>query len=295
MRDSERSGAALPESVFVGTGGWGYFAGASGHKLRYYARQYNFVEVNCTFYQWPSRLAIAKWRRSVPTAFRFAVKCNRELTHIHELEPTDRAFTLLERMLKICELLGANVMVLQTPPWLQIDTGKIKSLRNFFASVQMKSPRFAWEARGRSRLNRELLGLLREYEIAPIIDLSKEAPDLESSILYSRIFGKGETSFSQLEKSKLRLIMSRGLESTAKEKFFSFHTLRMYQDALRFMALLTSKSQPAFTDAQTGQELFLLPATTPPSPLPESYGPVAMETPPFGFPQLRSKRSLPGP
>ncbi|HTD81084.1 MAG TPA: DUF72 domain-containing protein, partial [Thermoplasmata archaeon] len=74
--------------AFIGAGGWGYFHGPSGKPLVDYARAFRFVEVNSTFYRQPSEGAVRRWRRSVPTGFRFAVKGHRSLTHVHRFVAT---------------------------------------------------------------------------------------------------------------------------------------------------------------------------------------------------------------
>jgi uncharacterized protein YecE (DUF72 family) len=50
--------------------------------LELYARAFDTVEVNTTFYHLPRRESVANWVRQTPRDFTFAVKASRYLTHI---------------------------------------------------------------------------------------------------------------------------------------------------------------------------------------------------------------------
>jgi uncharacterized protein YecE (DUF72 family) len=74
--------------------------------LAFYARRFDTVEVNNTFYRLPERETFAAWRAQVPAAFLVAVKASRFLTHMKRLrdadEPIERLFVraaALERKL----------------------------------------------------------------------------------------------------------------------------------------------------------------------------------------------------
>jgi len=67
--------------VLIGCGGWGYFKVPGSDPLQAYAQAYDFAEANSTFYRTPALSAAQEWRRSVPDAFEFTVKCSKELTH----------------------------------------------------------------------------------------------------------------------------------------------------------------------------------------------------------------------
>jgi uncharacterized protein YecE (DUF72 family) len=69
----------------VGTSGWSYPSWRPGFYpegtkpaefLRYYAEQFDTVELNTTGYRLPAEEQFARWAEQTPTAFRFAVKMN---------------------------------------------------------------------------------------------------------------------------------------------------------------------------------------------------------------------------
>src|SRR3972149_1595641 len=79
--------------VLIGTSGWTYdawkdafYAGVPrGERLAHYARHFDAVEVNATFYHQLKSATFAHWRAGTPARFRFAIKANRYLTHVKRL------------------------------------------------------------------------------------------------------------------------------------------------------------------------------------------------------------------
>jgi uncharacterized protein YecE (DUF72 family) len=53
--------------------------------LELYAEKFDTVEVNSTFYRLARREAVASWVKQTPSAFIFAVKASRYLTHVRRL------------------------------------------------------------------------------------------------------------------------------------------------------------------------------------------------------------------
>src|SRR3712207_8983055 len=51
-----------------------------------YARAFDTVEVDSTFYAIPTDSAVDGWRRRAPEGFTFALKLPREITHEHALQ-----------------------------------------------------------------------------------------------------------------------------------------------------------------------------------------------------------------
>lgn len=65
--------------------------------LEYYARHFDTVEVNNSFYRLPSEGVFESWRARTPPNFLFGVKASRFLTHMKKLkdpeEPVERLFS----------------------------------------------------------------------------------------------------------------------------------------------------------------------------------------------------------
>ncbi len=58
---------------------------AQGRWLERYARFFDTVEMNATFYRLPTPETVERWREAVPRGFVFAVKGSRYLTHLKRL------------------------------------------------------------------------------------------------------------------------------------------------------------------------------------------------------------------
>ena len=80
-------------AIRVGCSGWNYaswkdaFYGGRPARLwlEHYARHFDTVEVNSTFYRLPRESAVANWVAESPPGFLFAVKMSRWVTHIRRL------------------------------------------------------------------------------------------------------------------------------------------------------------------------------------------------------------------
>ena len=82
--------------IHIGTSGWHYKhwlggvfypEGTSGAEmLEFYARHFDTVEINNSFYRLPTAKTFDAWRESSPKKFCFAVKASRFITHMKKLK-----------------------------------------------------------------------------------------------------------------------------------------------------------------------------------------------------------------
>jgi uncharacterized protein YecE (DUF72 family) len=234
----------------IGTGGWAYFKIPGIKSLEAYSRIYNFVEVNSTFYEIPSTSQIEKWRNIVPEDFQFTVRAHRSITHQYKLQRKKENLKRLEEMKKICEILQAEILLLQTPASLEITKDVIENFRDLLSSIELNKLRIALETRGTkfSTYPRELLKNMQEYNIINSVDLLKgELPAYKSDILYSRLFGKGENNIYQPTDQELKEIDIRAKTGKFKKVVLSFHSQRMYRDAARFKIYKQTGKFPSVT------------------------------------------------
>ncbi|MCX7968561.1 MAG: DUF72 domain-containing protein [Armatimonadetes bacterium] len=125
--------------VWVGTSGWVYqhWRGKfyppdlpSSHWLSFYARNFDTVEVNNSFYRLPKRETFERWRIETPEGFVFAVKGSRFITHMKKLRDVGEA---VRRFFSSVEGLGEKLAVIlwQLPPNLKADIDRLdKFLRD---------------------------------------------------------------------------------------------------------------------------------------------------------------------
>ena len=218
-------------AYLIGTGGWAYFKISNKSSLKAYSEIFNFVEVNYTFYEYPSTRMVERWRRTVPNDFTFTVRCNQDLTHRIGLKPIDEAYEVFSRMIFLCRILDAPLLHLLTPASYILDDVKIKQAEDF-STANMKGVRLAWEVR--SSVTKKLVSLMQNFEIVHSVDLSREEPAFKSDVIYTRLFGKGKHNIYQFTDEELIEIDQKMLKAEAKVATLSYHGVRMNTDALRF-------------------------------------------------------------
>jgi len=239
----------------IGCGGWAYFKVPGLKPLDAYARAYNFVEMNATFYEIPKLQTVHSWRKRVPPDFEFAVRCHKDVTHKYQLDPSQETFRIWDTMTEICAALGSRFLVLQTPPELHYSQQKIESIGNFFESVDNKGIKLAWEIRRMQgeRIPPRLVALMNDHNMIHSVDISKEIPLTESDTVYTRVFGKGEHNIYQFTDDELEAIDKRISSTGSETAAVSFHNVRMYKDAARFRIYKETGVFPSVTGAE-GQE-----------------------------------------
>ena len=119
--------------TFVGTSGYAYkpwkgkFYPAQlpdKEMLPFYARQFDTVEINHTFYRMPADAVLARWREQVSDGFSFSVKASRAITHHARLkEAGDAVAFLFQRLDSLGDRLGP--VLFQLPPNLRLDLSSV--------------------------------------------------------------------------------------------------------------------------------------------------------------------------
>lgn len=239
----------------IGCGGWAYFKVPRLKPLDAYARAFNFVEVNSTFYEIPDLQTVRSWRKRVQPDFEFAVRCHKDVTHRYQLEPSEEAFDTFHAMMAISETLESGFLVLQTPSDLDFSHEKIRSIGDFFGSIDVKRVRLVWEVRrGMGEpIPPGIVTLMNDHDIIHSADLSRESPATESDTIYTRVFGKGEHNVYQFTDDELQEIDERITGRGSETAAVSFHNVRMYKDAARFKIYKETGRFSSVTGAE-GQE-----------------------------------------
>jgi uncharacterized protein YecE (DUF72 family) len=162
--------------------------------LSFYARHFDTVELNNTFYRLPAKAAFRDWRAAVPDDFVFAVKASRYLTHLKRLKapgaPLDR---LLRRLQPLGPTLGP--VLFQLPPQFHAN---IQRLRAFVRALQRQPHvpglRAVLEVRHPSWLVPETFDLLREAGVALAFHDARSQPvvgPVTADFVYLRRHGPG--------------------------------------------------------------------------------------------------------
>lgn len=184
--------------IWTGTSGWHYkhWIGkfypprlpASG-MLDYYARQFDTVELNNTFYKLPTAPALTTWRESTPAGFHFAVKGSRFLTHMKKLRNAEVG---LKRFLDAVEILGPKLgpILFQLPPNWEADPGRLDE----FLRLLPRGRRCAFEFRNATWNTPAICDLLARHHAGYCIyDLAGYQSPIEvtADFTYIRLHGPG--------------------------------------------------------------------------------------------------------
>ena len=219
----------------IGAGGWAYFNVPGVDSLTAYSRAFNFVEVNSTFYEIPKMRIVESWRRNVPEDFQFSVRCNKRLTHELKFEPVQEAYSILDEMISICEILEAEVLHFQTPPSFHYNKTNSEKVKDFFSSTELNRLRIALEIRSSASLNPRLVKTLQELDFIHCVDLLNGIkPAYFSDIFYTRLFGKGLHNIYQPLDIEIKQINEVASQEGIKKAVIVSHSMRMFKDAARF-------------------------------------------------------------
>ncbi|HXV77253.1 MAG TPA: DUF72 domain-containing protein [Candidatus Polarisedimenticolaceae bacterium] len=163
-RDSARG------AIHAGTSGYSYKAWRGTvypdelpqeRFLRAYAERFTTVEINNTFYRFPTDSVLKQWAAETPEGFTFAIKANQRITHRHRLKNADEVTrSFVERCAVLERRLGP--LLFQCPPVFRRDDER---LAGFLRSLPAGA-RYAIEFRNKSWFEPPVAELLRQAGVA---------------------------------------------------------------------------------------------------------------------------------
>lgn len=156
--------------------------------LSHYAKVFDTVEINATFYRLPFLNMVKGWRTRTPEDFLFAPKLSRTITHFRKLKDIE---ALLQQFLERLRLLGPKLgpILIQLPPSLHLDLQRLEG----FLALLTGPERFAVEFRHESWFCPETYQLLEHYKRALcLIDSPKlrTEPRTTADFAYIRWHGR---------------------------------------------------------------------------------------------------------
>jgi uncharacterized protein YecE (DUF72 family) len=184
--------------IRIGTSGWHYkhWRGvfypeklAASKWLGYYARHFDTVELNSTFYRLPLETGLDTWRESTPRGFRFAAKGSRFLTHMKKLkDPAPGVARFFERADRLERKLGP--IVFQLPPFWEADPDRLEA----FLKALPPRHKYAFEFRNPTWHTPEVCRILRRHNAAfCIFEIAgfRTGMELTADWTYVRLHGPG--------------------------------------------------------------------------------------------------------
>jgi len=191
-------------TVHIGCAGWALRKDNAetfplpGTHLSRYAKRFNAVEINSSFYRPHRRSTYARWAEAVPEGFAFAVKMPKVITHTLRLRDSEAPLhAFLDEIAGLGDRLGP--ILLQLPPSLALSVPEAEAfftlLRHRFSGSVVCEPRHqSWfTASGDS--------LLRTFAVAraaadPAVAPAAVEPGGAESLVYFRLHGSPRMYYS---------------------------------------------------------------------------------------------------
>jgi uncharacterized protein YecE (DUF72 family) len=184
---AESSPGRRASFVRIGCSGWNYaswkdefYEGKPARLwLEHYARHFDTVEVNNTFYRLPNRDAVANWERTAPPGFTFTIKMSRYVTHIKRLTDLgtglQRFYERIEPLLRSAKM---GPVLWQLPPTFKRDDERLRAALERFPEEQ----RHCIEFRHPTWFVDETYEALREHGVALVIGDRPEVKPFQAHV-----------------------------------------------------------------------------------------------------------------
>ena len=171
--------------------------------LNYYTQQFRTVEINNTFYRYPTKKLLNNWHQKTPDNFKFTLKANRTITHLHKFNQTKQQ---TQNFYKLAHLLKEKLLcvLFQLPPTVEKDMTLLE-----VAAEQMDTSLLnVFEFRHPSWWDSEVYHFLEQNDMVFCSVSASELPDdvvKTGNSVYMRFHGRegGYTqdySYKELEK-----------------------------------------------------------------------------------------------
>lgn len=204
----------ISPNFYLGTSGWSYkewigpfYSKTDKSMLRAYSKVFNTVEIDSTFYRYPSKGMVMGWARYSPEGFVFTAKLPKLITHDKKLVLAQGIEEDMQRFIEVMEPLNLSgklgCILIQLPPRYSC-----RPELEDFLKILPTHIRFAVEFRDLSWMRRETWDLLARYRIAyTIVDEPLLPPEahLTSDIAYYRWHGRGNRPWYDYRYSKEQL------------------------------------------------------------------------------------------
>ena len=188
-------------SMFTGTSGYAYKEWkpafypedlAQTKFLQYYVTRLNTVEINNTFYRFPSEKLLTGFRDTAPDGFVYAIKAPQKITHFGRLKGVEQlACDLVERCGMLDQKLGP--LLFQLPPNMKRDDERLAH----FLGALPKGPRYTFEFRHESWFDEVTFAALRTHNVALCISEGEklDSPrEVTGDFVYARLRKEAYTS-----------------------------------------------------------------------------------------------------
>ncbi|MEM4399001.1 MAG: DUF72 domain-containing protein [Candidatus Nitrosocaldus sp.] len=236
-----------------------------------YARLFNAIEVDSTFYRLPRVETARRWVEGTSGRVTFCIKAFQGITHpidsptwrragaqrptsnldrYGHLKPTEENFACWDATLALCKAVNARLCLLQLPPSFECNDENVDNAIAFLSSIRRDGVSVGIELRHRSWMDEEnkgkLLSML-DRDVVHVVDPFTWMPLAVKKIVYFRMHGKlsirsssSITYYYSYRYGDDELARLKQVVDTlyADETFIMFNNTSMHDDALRFRSLL---------------------------------------------------------
>jgi uncharacterized protein YecE (DUF72 family) len=187
-------------AIHVGIGGWDYDpwretfypAGlAKTKQLQYVGEQLSATEINATYYKLQNPDLFARWAKTVPDGFKFAIKASRFATNRRNLGEGGEAIGKFcsQGFTELGDKLGP--ILWQLAPTKRFDPDEIRAFLMLLPTNQSGIPlRHALEVRHESFCTREFVAMARAAGVAIVYadhETYPEIADVTAEFVYARL------------------------------------------------------------------------------------------------------------
>ena len=229
--------------------------GTCGFTYKHF-KYFDALEVQQTFYDIVDENTLKKWKEKGGSV-EFTVKALQVITHEYNpttykrmknlfgnkenygfFKPTKEVEEAYEITLKEAKILGAKVIIFQTPSSFTPTEENIKNLKDFFSSAD-KSFIYGWEPRGEVwYTNKSLLEkIFQELDIIHVVDPFRYASLTKQKYYRLHGIGKGEVNYSYKYTDE-DLMKLANMVKGEKDAYIMFNNIYSFDDALRFKKIL---------------------------------------------------------
>lgn len=161
----------MAAKVHIGTSGWHYKHWLGGvfypegmrasEMFDFYARYFDTVEINNSFYRLPTATTFDNWREASPPDFCFAVKASRFITHMKKLKDPKSSS---EKFFHVADRLGRKLgpILFQLPPRWKLN---VERFDEFLRALPGRH-QYVFEFRDETWLVPEIYQLLGKHKAA---------------------------------------------------------------------------------------------------------------------------------
>ena len=237
----------MKKQVWVGCSGYFYWGwrglfypeeAPPSRWFEFYARRFDTVEMNSTFYRFPTEATVKRWLKKAPESFRFTVKAPRRITHIERMKEPASVAKLYAVLRALGDHLGA--VLFQLPPGFHYSEEHLERVlapldSGFDNALEFRHPSW-WRGE-----------VFEALDAAGAIFVSVSAPDLPDDYVetagraYLRFHGRTAWYRYRYDEAELKEWASRVRTGSAKTVYAYFNNdpeAAAPANALRFRELL---------------------------------------------------------